>query len=184
MNPVTRIHSYDPVRWKETHHPEHFWSATYTGHDFHRELIKTYYRTSTFIFGDDTDLIARFLETNSFQTGYPPADLVSKIEVHLNAVTFDRTSCIGYMFGCSTKPETLVAALDGAEGLKEGASVVVRFWTQAKDEEQRDEQVRVACEVLVPRLWELREKGFRVRVVIDGREEIKLGGDSNDRWLK
>lgn len=60
--------------------------------------------------------------------------------------------------------------------LKCGASVVVRFATQAKDEMQKEEQIATACTALVPRLGELGQIGFSVRLVVDETEEIEVDG--------
>jgi hypothetical protein len=169
MDPVTRVHSYDPVRWRKKWHPEHYWDTEFVSQPFYEELVQTYYRTTTFVFGDDAGLIARFLATCLFGTDYSPVDLVSRVEIHLSAMTFDRSTCLGYMFGCATKPERLSAALKGAERLKGGASVVVRFSTQAKDEAQKEEQVETACAALGAVLKELRSAGVGVGLVVDGR---------------
>jgi hypothetical protein len=175
MDPKTRMHTYNAARWKSTHYPEHYWNFEYVSLPFLHELTQTYFRTSAFIFSDDDDtLIERFLTTDQMQNGFAPQELVSKIEIHLNAVTYDRTTCIGYMFGCATKPERLRAALKGVEELKSGANVCVRFKTRVKDEEQKREQVRTACEALVPCLREARGKGYCVRLVIDEDMEIEL----------
>jgi hypothetical protein len=174
MNPKTRTHDYDSKRWKATHYPEHYWDVEYVGEDFSRELLENYYRTSTFLFGDDDGLIERFLNVDQMKIGYAPKELVSRIEVHLNAMTYDRTTCIGYMFGCATKPERLQAALRGVQCLKPGASVVVHFTTQAKYGEQKEEQMKVACTALGPVLEEARTARLDVRLVMDKKTEVDL----------
>jgi hypothetical protein len=184
LDPITRIHSYDPVRWRMNYHPEHFWDAEYVGNDFFCELVENHYRTSTFIFGDENGLIQRFLEADHFQTNCFPKDLVSKLEVHLNALTFDRNTCMGYMFGCATKPERFAAAMQCVESLKSGASIVVRFSTQAKDEKQKEEQIMTACTTLIPKLGELRAQGYKVGMVIDRSEEVELDNETGDYKLK
>lgn len=117
--------------------------------------------------------------------GYPPLELVSRIEVHLSAMTYDRTSCIGYMFGCPTKPERLVAALKGLEEVKAGAKVLVRFATQARDEEQRKSQVGMAWGAVGSVLKGYRGLGVGVRWVVDGVDvdldgEVGVGEEKGD----
>jgi hypothetical protein len=184
MDPATRLHTYDADRWKAKFHPEHFWDVQYVGADFIRELIENHYRTSTFILGDDGGLIERFLETDQMKAGYQPKDLVSRIEVHLTAITFDRTSCIGYMFGCPTKPERLAVALKGIEKLKPGASVIVHFSTQAPAEKQKRDQVLRACTVMCPSLREAKITGKRARLIIDRKLEVELDEVEDDYRLK
>jgi hypothetical protein len=176
MDPVTKLHTYDQARWKAKWHPEHWWNESYVGEAFARELLDQHYSTSTFVFGDDAGLIQRFLESDQMQSGYSPFSLVSRIEIQFRAMTFDRSSCVGYMFGIPTKPERLQAALEGADMLKGGASVVVRFATQAKDEKQKEEQIVTACTALVPRMADMRRNGLRVRLVVDETEEIEVDG--------
>jgi len=133
-----------------------------------------YFRTSTFAFGDDDGLIEQFLSTDKLGVGYAPKEVVSSIKVYLNAMTYDRTTCVGYMFGCATKPERLVAALRGVEGLKEGASLGVYFETRAADKEQRQKQIATVCEAVVPCLKEAKASGCLVRLVVDKKREIVL----------
>ncbi|KAF2026541.1 hypothetical protein EK21DRAFT_115690 [Setomelanomma holmii] len=184
MDPVTKLHTYDCDRWKLKYHPQHFWIEEFVGADFFRELVENHYRTSTFIFGDDNGLIERFLHKDHMKMGYSPGELVSKMEIHLNAITFDRTSCIEYMFGCPTKPERLSAAIIGIEKLRPGASVVVNLSTQATDEKQKEEQILTACVAICPSLREARMAGKRVRLMIDNVAEIQLDDDHGDYRLR
>jgi hypothetical protein len=174
MDPQTRMYAYDADRSRVTHYPEHYWDASYVGNDFYRELVENYYRTSTFVFGDDSGLMERFLHTDQLKLGYAPQELVSKIEVRLNAITHDRTSCIGYMFGCATKPERLQAALGEIQGLRPGSSICVHLSTQARDEKARDEQVMAGCAALVPGLREARGLGYEVLLIVDRKVRIEL----------
>lgn len=183
MDPVTRLHTYGPIRWKSTYHPEHFWTKAYVGELFFQELADNYYRTSTFIFGDDGGLIQRFLENDQLQLGYLPSDLVAKIEVHLDAMSYDQGSFRGYMFGATTRPDRLQAALKGVEKLKYGASVQVRFSTKAKDEAQRKEQVSTAVTALVPSLADARGKGYKAGLTIDGESAVELDVGTGDHRL-
>jgi hypothetical protein len=184
MNPSTKLYTYDTARWKADHYPESFWDVAYVGNDFFQELAESYYRTSTFVFGDDGGLIKRFLEADQLKLGYAPRELVSKIEVHLSAITYDRSSCIGCMFGCATKPERLLAALEGIEQLKIVASICVHFSTQAKDGKQKEEQIGTVCNALVPRLREAKVAGHGVRLVVDRKTEIGLNDTSEYYQLK
>jgi hypothetical protein len=184
MDPKTKLHIYDYARWKTIHHPENFWDVEYVGNDFFQEFAGSYYHTSTFVFGDDEGLIERFLETDPLMLGYTPKELVSEIEIHLSAITYDRSSCIGYMFGCAIKTERLQTALKGLERLRSGASICVHFSTQANDEKQREEQVLTACTVLIPSLREAIVAGYEVRLVIDRKMEVGLDDASGDYQLK
>jgi hypothetical protein len=183
MDPVTRLHTYGPVRWKSTYHPEHFWNKAYVGEQFFQELAENYYRTLTFVFGDDGGLIQRFLESDQIQLGYLPNELVSKVEVHLDAMSYDQGSFRGYMFGATTRPDRLQAALKGIEKLKYGASVTVRFSTKAKDETQREEQVLTAVTALVPTLVDAKARGYKVGLLIDGESEVELQAGTGDYQL-
>ncbi|KAH7381307.1 hypothetical protein DE146DRAFT_760746 [Phaeosphaeria sp. MPI-PUGE-AT-0046c] len=174
LDPETKMHTYDTARWRATHYPEHFWDSEYVGNEFYTEMIENYLRSSSFIFGTEDGLIERFLETDQFTIGLAPRELVSKIEIHLNAMTFDRSSCIGYFFGCATTPERLQAALDGMLGLKAGASVCLHFTTQAKDEEHTAEQIRDGCGALIPRLKQAKAAGLVVRMIIDRKVDVNL----------
>ncbi|KAH7074223.1 hypothetical protein FB567DRAFT_505194 [Paraphoma chrysanthemicola] len=184
LDPKTRMHTYDTERWKAKHHPEHFWDVEYVGPDFLRELIENHYRTSTFVFDCDGGLIERFLESDQLKAGFQPGVLVSRIEVRINAITFDRTSCRGYMFGCPIKAERLVAALAGIERLKSGASVVVHFSTMANTEKQKEEQILMACTAMCPGLREAKLAGKRVRLIINRKLEVELDAVDGDYRLK
>ena len=109
-------------------------------------------------------------------SGIVPREMVMRVEIGLSAVTIDQASFKGYMLGTgeATSTEVLVKALEGVEGLKEGASVVVRFDTRAKDATEREEQVERGSEALVPRLWGIRNEGLRVKLVVDGKTEVDL----------
>lgn len=133
-----------------------------------------YYRTSTFVFGDDEGLVERFLQTDQFGVGYVPGELVMRVEVHLSAITYDRTTCIGYMFGTVTRPEKMRAALKGLGGMKEGGSVVVHFSNQARDGKMKSEQKKVAFTVLIPELRGLRERGCNAELVLDREVRVDL----------
>jgi hypothetical protein len=172
------MYSYNTDRVRETHYPEHFWSPTYTTSDFHIELVQTYYRTSTFIFSSDA-IISRFLSTDAFGLGHLPSDLVSNVEIQLSSMTFDRTSCVGYMFGVVTKPEVLVGALEALEELKKGARVVVKLETRGRDGVERVEQGRIGSEALVGRLREVRSLGLNVRFEADG-VDVRL---DDENWV-
>jgi hypothetical protein len=174
MDPKTRLYTHELARWKTAHYPDHFWDMAYVGSNFFHELAQSYYRTSTFAFGDESDLIERFLDADQMGMGYAPRELVSRIEIQLSAMTFDRSTCIGYMFGCAAKPERLQAALKGVEKLRAGASICVHFSTQAKDEEQKEEQIKTACTALTPRLRELRSAGYGARLVMNEKVDVGL----------
>jgi hypothetical protein len=174
MDPTTKLFTYDTARWKADQYPENFWDTAYVGNDFFQDLAESYYRTSVFVFSDDGGLIERFLEVDQLRLGYAPKELVTKVEVHLSAMTHDRSSCVGYMFGCATKSERLEAALVGIEQLKVVADICVHFSTQAKDEKQKKEQIETVCNALIPKLREAKLAGHRARLVIDRKMEIGL----------
>jgi hypothetical protein len=184
MDPETKLHTYDTARWKAINHPEHFWDVKYVGQNFFRELVENYYYTSTFSFGDEDGLIERFLNADQIGLGYAPKEMVSKIEIHLSATTFDRKSCVGYMFGCPTKPEQLRSAMEGVESLRFGAEVCVDFATRAKNETEKEEQIEMACRELIPILQRAKLAGLGVRFVIDTRVEMSLNDVSGMRQLE
>jgi hypothetical protein len=78
------------------------------------------------------------------------------------------------MFGCATKPERLQAALKGLEELKTGAGICVHFSTQAKDMEQKEEQIKTVCTALVPSLSALRSAGYGARLMINEKVDVQL----------
>lgn len=181
MDPVTKLHCYDATRWREVHHPQHFWDAQYVTPGFLAELKERYYLTTTFTFGDDEGVIERFLTTDHLDLGFGPVDLVSMVEVHLTALTFDRSCCMSYLFGLATKPERLEAAIRGLEKLRSGTNVVVKFNTRAKDEEQRTSQAETARKSLAPGLERVRERGCSVSFVIDGSVETDVVSGAKSR---
>jgi hypothetical protein len=179
-DPVSGLHTYDAANWRAAHYPEHFWDASYVGAPFLHELTQIYFLTSTFAFGDDDGLVELFLTTDLMDIGYTPAELVSRVEVYLNAMTYDRTTCVGYMFGCATKPERLVAALRGVEGLKEGTSLCVHFETRAADVEARERQIGTVCDAVRPCLREAGRRGCKVRLVVDKKMEVGLSDGAGE----
>lgn len=171
MDPVTKLHTYDSLRWKALHHAEHTWDTAYVGQDFYTELAATYYRLTTFVFTDDAGLIQRFLDTDFLNLGFAPKDFVGSIEIRLSAVTYDRASYMGYMFGKTAKPERLVQALEGVDGLRKGARVRVKFETVLRGEKEKEEE---ALGVLSKKLMDLRVMGYVVELIVDG-ERRDLG---------
>jgi hypothetical protein len=184
MDRKTQTHTYDKTGWRTTNRPEHFWDVKYVGQNFFRELVENYYHTSTFSFGGEDGLLERFLHADQIGLGYAPKQLVSKVEVHLSAMTYDRKSSIGYMFGCPTNLEQLQSALEGVESLRSGAEICVDFSTRAKDETEKEEQIDMARIGLIPILRKARSAGLIVRLVIDTRTEISLDDESDARQLE
>ena len=176
-DPVTKCFSYDPARWKTAHFPEHFWSTEYADAQFVHELSESYYRTSTFVFGDGQGLIDKFLNTDQLGLGFPPKDLVTRIEVRLCAITHDRGSFRAYIFGVPKPPERLQAALEGMMELKPGSNVCIQFSTEAKSAVQRRELFVGALPVLFPKIQVAALAGYRLRFVLDRKYEFRLEED-------
>lgn len=174
LDPVTRLYSYDHARWKASHFPEHFWDAEYVGDAMLREVVENYYRTSTFIFGDDAGVMKRFLEADEMGLEILPRDLVSNIEVYLNAVSYDRGSFRGYMFGVPRKPERLRETLGGLFLLKQGANIRIHFLTDTKTEKERDEHCAAALPSLFSSVQLAELKGYQVKLVVDEKYEFRI----------
>ena len=156
------------------HFPEHFWSTEYVDSGFLRELSENYYRTSTFVFGDGKGLISKFLNTDQLGLGIPPKELVSKIEVHLVAITHDRGSFRAYIFGVPKSPERLQAALEGLMELKSGSNVCIQFSTEAKCANERKGLFFGAVPVLFSRMQVAVLAGYRLKFVLDQEYEFRL----------
>lgn len=109
----------------------------------------------------------RFLCADEMSLGFLPKDLVSSVEVHLKAVSYDQGSFRGYMFGVPKKPERLQAALDGLFELKEGARVCIRFFTEAKTEKERDEHCATALPTLFSSLQMAKMAAYNLKFVVD-----------------
>ncbi|KAF1829855.1 hypothetical protein BDW02DRAFT_508986, partial [Decorospora gaudefroyi] len=139
LDPVTKLYSYDYNRWKSQHFPAHYWSTHYTPPQFHQELVENYYRTSTFVFGDEPGVLKRFLTTDEMRIGMLPAVLVRRVEIGFGAVSYHRGSFGAYMFGVPRSGERVRGVLDGLEELGSGARVVIRVGTQGRDGEARDD---------------------------------------------
>ncbi|KAH7397392.1 hypothetical protein BKA66DRAFT_556948 [Pyrenochaeta sp. MPI-SDFR-AT-0127] len=182
LDPVTRLYSYDHARWKASHFPDHFWNPRYVGDLFFRELVENYYRNSTFTFGDDPEVMKRFLSTDEMGINILPKDLVRNIEVHLKAVSYDRGSFRGYMFGVPKKPERLQAALDGLSELNEGARICVRFFTEAKTVKERDEHCLAALPTLFSSTQIAKMTGYKVKFVVDDCHHYDLEGAMAQDW--
>jgi hypothetical protein len=184
MDPLTRLYSYSFDRWKAQHFPEHYWNTDFVSGAFYRELVENYYRTSTFHFSDDPGVMKRFLTTDEMHTRIIPASLVSNIEIGLNAVSHDRGSFRAYMFGIPKSPERMKATLDGIWELKSGAKVVVRFVTEAKSKEERDEHCAAAMSTLFDpaQIEKIREKGLKVKFVVDEGHVHDLAEAMREDW--
>jgi len=183
LDPITRLYSYDFNRWKAQHFPAHYWNTEYVGQPFYRELVENYYRTSTFLFGDDPGVIKRFLTTDEMKLGIPPEALVSSVEIGLNAVSHDRGSFRAYMFGIPKSPERMREALDGIFELKPGARIVIRFVTEAKTKEERDEHCKGAMAMLFDDAQVEKMKMYKVKFVVDEGQVWDLADAMREEWM-
>lgn len=183
LDPLTRLYSYDFERWKKQHFSEHFWNPEYISKPMYDELVENYYRTSTFVFSDDVGVMKRFLTTDEMRLGLLPKDLVSKVEIGLNAVSYDRGSFRAYMFGVPKSPERMREALDGIDQLKAGARVVIRFVTEAKTEKEREEHYRGAMGVLFDAAQREKMSKYRVKFVVDEDRVWDLGDVMRHEWM-
>lgn len=183
LDPLTRLYSYDFDRWKAQHFPAHYWNTDYVGQPFYRELVENYYRTSTFLFGDDPGVMKRFLNADEMKLGIPPKALVSSIEIGLNAVSHDRGSFRAYMFGIPKSPERMREALDGIFELKPGARIVIRFVTEAKTREERDEHCKGAMAMLFDDAQVEKMKIYKVKFVVDEGQVWDLAEAMREEWM-
>jgi len=183
LDPLTRLYSYDFNRWKAQHFPAHYWNTEYVGQPFYRELVENYYRTSTFLFGDDPGVMKRFLTTDEMKLGIPPKALVSSVEIGLNAVSHDRGSFRAYMFGIPKSPERMREALDGIFELKPGAKIVIRFVTEARTKEERDEHCKGAMAMLFDDAQVEKMKMYKVKFVVDEGQVWDLAEAMRDEWM-
>ncbi|EUC46534.1 hypothetical protein COCMIDRAFT_4436 [Bipolaris oryzae ATCC 44560] len=167
LDPLTLLYSYNFERWKKQHFPEHYWDPKYVSKPMYNELVENYYRTSTFVFSDDSGVMKRFLTTDEMRIGLLPKDLVANVEIGLNAVSHDRGSFRAYMFGVPKSPERMREAVDGLFELKAGARVVIRFVTEAKTEEERDEHCRGAMGTLFDVAQREKMRKYKVKFVVD-----------------
>ncbi|KAJ5020379.1 5'-methylthioadenosine phosphorylase [Bipolaris maydis] len=163
LDPLTRLYSYNFERWKKQHFQEHYWNPEYVSKPLYNELVENYYRTSTFVFSDDPGVMKRFLTTDEMRLGLLPKDLVAKVEIGLNAVSHDRGSFRAYMFGVPKSPERMREAVEGLFELKTGARAVIRFVTEAKTQEERDEHCRGAMETLFNEAQREKMKKYKVK---------------------
>lgn len=182
IDPLTKLYSYSHARWKASHFPEHFWHTEYVGASFFQELVENYYRTSTFIFSDDPSVVKQFLGMDEFNLGILPKDLVSNVEMHLNAVSYDRGSFRAYMFGTPKKPERLQAQLEPIFELRQGARICVHFLTEAKEEKDREEHLMAGLETLFTSVQRAKLAGYKVRFVMDKSHVFDLEADLASEW--
>jgi len=183
LDPITRLYSYDFNRWKAQHFPAHYWNTDYVGQPFYRELVENYYRTSTFLFGDDPGVMKRFLTTDEMKLDIPPKALVSSVEIGLNAVSHDRGSFRAYMFGIPKSPERMREALDGIFELKPGAKIVIRFVTETKTKEERDEHCKGAMAMLFDDAQVEKMKMYKVKFVVDEGQVWDLAEAMREEWM-
>ncbi|KAF1935131.1 hypothetical protein EJ02DRAFT_460634 [Clathrospora elynae] len=182
LDPLTRLYGYDFGRWKAQHFPEHFWSTSYVGATFSQELVENYYRSSTFIFGDDPGVLRKWLATDEFKMGLLPKELVGSVEIRLNAVSHDRGSFRAYIFGVPKSPGRMQEALDGLFELKAGARVCVRFLTEAKTTEERDEHCAAAITILFPSEHVEKLTAYKVKFVVDEGHVHDLADTMAQDW--
>lgn len=183
LDPLTRLYSYNFERWKQQHFPEHFWNPEYVSQPLYNELVENYYRTSSFIFGDDPGVMKRFLTSDEMRLGILPKALVANVEIGLNAVSHDRGSFRAYMFGVPKSPERMRESLDGLFELKAGARVVIRFITEAKTDEEREGHCRGAMGVLFDETQRARMKEYKVKFVVDEGRAWDLGEAMREEWM-
>lgn len=183
LDPLTRLYSYDQARWKASHFPSHFWDPAYVGAHFFSELVQNYYTTSTFVFGDDPDVLKRFLRKDELGLGLQPQDLVAHVQVHLNAVAFHRGSFRGYMFGQVRAPERLREVLGGLFDLKRGAKIGILFYSDAKVQSESEGQFEEAVPVLGEILERAEREGYRVRFLKDPAHEFCLEEGRIREWM-
>ena len=183
LDPLTRLYSYDFERWKAQHFPAHYWNPEYVSQRFYCELLENYYRTSTFLFGDDPGVMKRFLNTDEMKLGVAPKALVSSVEIGLNAVSHDRGSFRAYMFGIPKSPERMREALDGIFELRPGARIVIRFVTEAKTKEERDEHCKGAMTMLFDEAQVEKMKMYKVKLVVDEGKVWDLAEAMKDEWM-
>ncbi|KAG9187319.1 hypothetical protein G6011_05190 [Alternaria panax] len=182
LDPLTRLYSYDFERWKAQHFTAHYWNPDYVSQTFYRELIENYYRTSTFLFGEDPGVMRRFLHADEMRLGIPPKAFVSSIEIGLNAVSHDRGSFRAYMFGIPTSPERMREALDGILELRPGARIVIRFVTEAKTKAERDEHCKAAMTTLFDEAQVEKLRMYKVKFVVDEGQVWDLAEAMTDEW--
>jgi hypothetical protein len=183
LDPLTRLYSYDFARWKAQHFPAHYWNPDYVSQAFYCELVENYYRTSTFLFGDDAGVMKRFLNADEMRLGIPPKALVSSVEIGLNAVSHDRGSFRAYMFGIPKSPERMREALDGIFDLRAGAKIVIRFVTEAKTEKEREEHCKGAMAMLFDEAQVEKMKMYKVKFVVDEGQVWDLAEAMKDEWM-
>lgn len=183
LDPRTRLYSYDFERWKAQHFPAHYWNLEYVSQLFFRELVENYYRTSTFLFGDDPGVMKRFLNADEMKLGVPPKALVSSVEIELNAVSHDRGSFRGYMFGIPQSPERMREALDGIFELRPGAKIVIRFVTEAKTKEERDAHCKGAMTMLLEEAQVEKMKMYKVKFIVDEGQVWDLAEAMKDELM-
>lgn len=182
LDPLTRLYSYNFDRWKAEHFPEHYWNPEYVSTPFYKELVENYYRTSTFLFSDDPGVMKRFLTIDEMRLGILPRDLVANVEIGLNAVSHDRGSFRAYMFGIPKSPERMREALDGIFELKSGARVIIRFVTEAKTEEEREEHCKGAMGLLFDEGQRERMRGYKMKFVVDEGRVWDLQEAMKQEW--
>ncbi|USP79571.1 uncharacterized protein yc1106_06845 [Curvularia clavata] len=183
LDPLTRLYSYDFERWKKQHFPEHYWNPEYVSKPLYAELVENYYRTSTFVFSDDAGVMKRFLTTDEMRLGLLPRNLVAKVEIELKAISHDRGSFRAYMFGVPKSPERMREALDGLFELKAGARVLIKFITEAKTEEEREEHCRGAMETLFDPKQREKMAMYKIKFVVDGGRSWDLGEVMRQEWM-
>lgn len=183
LDPLTRLYSYNHARWKAAHFPEAYWNAAYVGAPFYQELIENYYRTSTFVFGDEPDVMTRFLHTNEFNLpSLLPCHLVANVAVHLDAVSCDRGSFRAYLFGVPKTAARLQEQVEPLFGLKPGARICIHFRTEAKRGADRKRYCQDGLETLFSSAQRAKLKGYRVRFVVDETHVFALEADMMEEW--
>lgn len=174
QDPLTNMYSYDFERCKADRFPEHYWNKEYVSEPFFQELAENYYRTSTFLFTDDTEVMSRFLATDDLKLGIIPRDLVASVVVRTRAFKHDRGYWRSHLWGEPKSPEELRDGLVGVFDLKAGAHVVVRLVTEAETTEDRDERCNSAISILLDAIQHKSLKKYKMELVLADRQEWEV----------
>ncbi|KAF2117120.1 hypothetical protein BDV96DRAFT_644554 [Lophiotrema nucula] len=152
-----------------------FWKEKNIGGATLLEITEYWYRTRLFILrGSDEDITRRFLETDRWQLGLVPKDLVTNVTIECHATNI----LIEY-----AKPwyrEDLFANLDKLGDLKEGTKVKMDIESEVVRSLVYSAEVRAAVAkgssvleqaktLFAPSLKKLKARGLRIVTAVDGQ---------------